>query len=174
MLSSRGLIGLGMVTLIAVASMFTSLTSAQQEAPEPAPPADQTYLGAKKCASCHFDQYVSWRKTKHAKSFELLPAKYQADAKCVKCHSTGFGEPTGFKSVTATPDLVGTSCEQCHGPGSAHAEICKPFTGQKPTAAQEKLARDSIWKILPKNICISCHMVQGHHESLTPPELRKK
>ena len=144
----------------------------QAETPEPQPPADQQYIGVKKCAACHFDQFLKWRPTKHAKSFEVLPAKHQADEKCLKCHTTGFGEPTGFKTV-ADVDLKGTSCESCHGPGSKHADISKPFANMKPTPEQEKLARDSIWKMLPKNVCVTCHVVQGHHESQTPPELRK-
>jgi len=145
----------------------------QAETPEPTPPEDQHYIGTKKCSACHFDQFVKWKKTKHSTSFNLLPTKYQADEKCLKCHTTGFGEPTGYKTI-ADNDFKHTSCESCHGPGSKHAEIAKPFANQKPTPEQDKLARDSIWKMLPKNVCVSCHTVQGHHDSLTPAELRKK
>lgn len=144
----------------------------QDEAAEPAPPDGQTYVGVKKCASCHFDEFLKWKKTKHAKTFELLPANYQTNQECLKCHTTGFGEPTGFKTA-ADVDLKGTTCEQCHGPGSHHAEVTKAFANKKLTPEQEKIARDSIWRMLPKNICVSCHTVQGHHESFTPPELRK-
>jgi hypothetical protein len=145
---------------------------AQPAAPEPAPPADQHYIGTKKCAACHFDQFLKWRGTKHAKAFEVLTAKYESDAKCLKCHTTGYGEATGFKTA-ADVDLKGVSCESCHGPGSKHEELSKPFANAKPTPEQEKIARDSIWKMLPQNVCVTCHMVQGHHESQTPPELRK-
>ena len=145
----------------------------QPDTPEPTPPEDQTYIGAKKCSACHFDQYLKWRPTKHAKSFDLLPAKYQTNADCLKCHTTGFGHPTGYKTA-ADVDLKGTSCEVCHGPGSKNAELSKPFANQKPTPEQEKIARDSIWKMIPQNVCVSCHVIQGHHESLTPAELRKK
>jgi hypothetical protein len=142
------------------------------DAAEPAPPADQEYIGSKKCSACHFDQFVKWKKTGHSKSFDLLPAKYQADEKCLKCHTTGYGEPTGYKTA-ADVDLKGTGCEDCHGPGSKHAEISKPFASQKPTAEQAQLCRDSIWKMLPQNVCVTCHMVQGHHDSMTPKELQK-
>ena len=159
-------------TLTAFLFMGHSVARAQADKPEPEPPADQEYIGTKKCAACHFDQFLKWRPTKHAKSFELLPAKFQADANCLKCHTTGFGHPTGFKTA-ADLDLKGTSCEACHGPGSKHAEVAKPFANMKPTPEQEKLARDSIWKMLPKNVCVECHKVQGHHENPTPKELRK-
>jgi hypothetical protein len=164
----------GVSIVIVIGSTFGGTPGWSQPAtPEPQPPGDQQYIGAKKCSACHFDQFLKWRPTKHAKSFELLPAQYQTDAKCLKCHSTGFGEPTGFKTA-ADVDLKGTSCEACHGPGSKHAEVTKPFANQKPTPEQEKIARDSIWKMLPQNVCVSCHVIQGHHESQTPPALRKK
>lgn len=169
----RKLLGL---LAISVAGFFlfvgTFTASGQDEAPEPAPPGDQHYIGTKKCAACHFDQFLKWKKTKHSKSFDLLPTEYQSDEKCLKCHTTGFGHPTGFKTAADT-DLKGTSCEVCHGPGSKHAELTKGFANQKATPEQEKIGRNSIWKMLPKNVCVSCHMVQGHHESLTPKELRK-
>lgn len=143
-------------------------------AEEPAPPADQEYIGTKQCASCHFDQFMKWKSSKHATTFDLLPAEYQADTKCLACHTTGFGKETGFKTAAASAELKGTTCEACHGPGSKHGEIAKQFANQKLSAEQEKTVRDSIWKMNPKNVCISCHVVQGHHESPTPAALRKK
>lgn len=143
--------------------------------PEPAPPEGQEYIGTKRCAPCHFEEFSSWNKTPHAKAFQLLPAKYQADAKCVKCHVTGLGEPTGFKSIKTTPALAGVTCESCHGPGSIHEEQCKPFLNVKELSKeQEKIARDSIWRMLPHAVCIDCHTVQAHKPSMTPPELLKK
>lgn len=173
---SLRLVGFTAVVGTGIALMLTSRAWTQGDkapAAEPAPPADQEFIGAKKCASCHFDQYLQWRQTKHAKTFEVLPAKYQTDEKCLKCHTTGFGHPTGYKS-SADADLKGTTCEACHGPGSKHAEVTKAFANQKLNPQQEKVARDSIWLTLPNNACIECHVVQGHHDNPTPPELRKK
>lgn len=152
------------------------LEAVQEAAAEAEPPAPdgQTYTGAKECAACHFKQFMAWKKTKHAKTFDLLPEQYQADPECVNCHSTGFGEPTGFKDIATTPALAGTGCETCHGPGSKHAEICQGFGKEKLNEEQEKIARDSIWKMTPKNVCVACHATQGHQESKTPKELRKK
>ena len=139
------------------------------------PPKDQTYTGSKRCASCHFTQYMSWKKTKHAKSFDLLPAKYQTDAKCLKCHTTGYGTPSGYKDQKSTPSLAGTTCESCHGPGSKHDEIAQKFKTKKElTPEEEKLVKGSIWLTLPKNVCVECHTMQGHKKSETPPELQKK
>jgi hypothetical protein len=136
--------------------------TAQDLKPLEKPPAGQTYVGEKVCSSCHFEQNLAWRKSKHSKGFEILPAKYRADKSCLKCHATGFGEETGFQSVEATPALVGTSCEACHGPGSKHTEMGKQFTGKELTDAQKKYVASSTHKFLPQNICATCHLAQAH------------
>lgn len=169
---------IGLLSVVGVAYSLASVeaTWAQPQAtnqPEPAPPTDQQYIGTKQCAACHFEQFMKWKATKHATSFDLLPAQYQADTNCLACHTTGFGAATGFKTAAESADLKGTSCEACHGPGGKHAEVAKQFANQKLSPEQEKEVRDSIWKVMPGNVCIRCHTVQGHHESSTPPELRK-
>jgi len=138
------------------------------------PPEGQSYTGLKKCASCHFKQFMAWKKTKHAKSFDLLPSKYQKDAKCLQCHTTGYGEPSGFKDKKSTPNLAGGTCEVCHGPGSEHAKIAEGFGKKKLSEADENAVRDSIWLMLPKNVCVECHKVQAHGKSETPKALRRK
>ncbi len=147
---------------------------ASRAAEDPAPPAGQTYTGAKKCASCHFKQFMTWKKDKHSKVFDLLPDKYKTDATCLKCHSTGYGTPTGFKDIKSTPDLAGNTCEICHGPGSEHEKVAQKYGKEKLTAAQEKEVRDSMWLMLPENVCVKCHLTKAHKESATPPELRAK
>jgi hypothetical protein len=159
----------GVAILVAFAVLINNASSQpppKEEAPEPAPPSGQTYVGSKACSACHFKQFTSWKKTKHSKdAWESVPAKYQADPECVKCHTTGYGQPSGFKDVATTPNLVGTACEACHGPGSEHEKICKPFLNKKTLSPEEeKSARDSIYKIQPKNVCVACHIVQGHVE----------
>ena len=115
------LTALGLVTASMLLTVFREPTIAQQPAAppsdaqqaEPAAPAGQTFVGTRECAACHFEQFMAWRQTPHAKAFEIMPAKYQADATCLKCHTTGHGTPTGFKSLQETPNLVGNSCEGC-------------------------------------------------------------
>jgi hypothetical protein len=153
----------------------TAPAASPAAASEPAPPEGQTYVGTKRCAACHFDQFMKWKKSGHSKAFDALTVKYQKDAKCLKCHTVGYGHETGFKDKATTPDLVAVSCENCHGPGSKHEQVAKTFANvKKLSPEQDKTVRDTIWKLLPKNVCIECHMVQGHHESPTPPEMRKK
>lgn len=126
------------------------------------PPANQDYVGAKTCASCHFEQFMTWKKTKHAQAFDALPAKYKAEAKCLKCHTTGYGTSTGFKDES-TKNLAGISCEMCHGAGSEHAKVCNQYKNNKElTEDEEKAAKGSIWLMRPENICVNCHNLQSH------------
>ncbi|NQV35722.1 MAG: tetratricopeptide repeat protein [Phycisphaeraceae bacterium] len=106
-----------------------------------------TYIGVKKCKSCHFKQWNSWRKTKMALSFESLkpgvkseekgklkfdPNKdYTKDPTCLGCHTSGYGIPGGYvvaadgdkAALKQAKDNAGVTCEGCHGPGSRSIEI---------------------------------------------------
>ena len=156
------IVGLVFLGSIAISALRSGSIALAQEPLKPLaePPEDQTYMGSKNCSSCHFDQYLSWRQTKHAKAFDILPAKYRTDTSCLKCHTTGHGEPTGYKDAS-TAALVGTSCEACHGPGSKHAEISKQFANTKLTPEQEAYVRSTTHKILPGNACIECHITRA-------------
>ena len=160
-----------MAVFVTISRLTSSAAAA--DAPEAAAPADQEYIGAKRCASCHFEQYMSWKKTAHAKAFVVLTAKYQEDPKCLKCHTTGYGKATGYKDWDTTSSLASVTCETCHGPGSKHEEIAQPVAQVKDlTPEQEKVLRDSIWRMIPQNICVDCHKVQAHEKSSTPKELQ--
>jgi hypothetical protein len=150
----------GALTALALSALFRETTVAQQ--PLAKPPEGQTYVGTKDCAACHFEQFMAWRNTPHAKAFDILPAKYRADASCLKCHTTGFGEPSGFKTQQQTPNLVGNSCEGCHGPGSKHSEVAKSFGKQKLTEQQQAYVKSTIHLMLPKNVCVDCHLATKH------------
>jgi Cytochrome c554 and c-prime len=97
-----------------------------------------SYVGTKACKKCHIKQYKSWIKTKMSKVYEILkpgerseakkkvgldPQKdYTKDAKCLPCHVTGYGKPGGFVSFEETPELIGVSCEMCHGAGGEYVK----------------------------------------------------
>jgi len=94
------------------------------------------YVGNKVCRECHKEQYESWAKTRMARTFEVLrPGKksrekqlvgldpnkdYTTDAKCLGCHTTGYGRVGGFVSREKTPEMAGVGCESCHGPGGMY------------------------------------------------------
>ncbi|MGA2616551.1 MAG: cytochrome c family protein [Thermoguttaceae bacterium] len=160
----------GIVTLVWLAgpTLVRSQPPAEPYA-APAVPTGQTYTGAKRCSSCHFKQFMAWKKTKHAKeAWESVTAKYQSDPECLKCHVTGYGVAGGYAAGT-TPEvlqnLLGTTCEACHGPGSKHEEIAKKYTTKKKLEPdEEKEVRGSVYKVLPQNVCIQCHTPQSHKD----------
>jgi mono/diheme cytochrome c family protein len=153
---------------------------------EAAPPKGQHYVGRNTCAACHYDKFRAWKHDKHALGIEILPQKYRQDPKCLICHTTGYGEPTGYKDAS-TPQLAGITCESCHGPGSEHAKLAqKLFLGaqfevtaeteqkirnsialflEKNTVESKeakKQARNSIYRIRPGNACVQCHTSKAH------------
>jgi hypothetical protein len=98
--------------------------------------ADWSYVGPKKCKSCHMKQFKSWSQTKMSQAFEILKPGQRAEAKkaagydpdkdyttdkeCLPCHVTGYGEKGGFVSIEETPLLAGVTCEACHGAGEGY------------------------------------------------------
>jgi hypothetical protein len=83
----------------------------------------------------------------HAKAFDDLAVNYKEDKSCLPCHVTGFGEATGFKSTSGTPQLVGVSCEACHGPGNEHARIGEEMAKkEKDKSYWTKEVQSEEWK----------------------------
>ena len=158
---SAGVVGI--VWMVAVGNV-RSAAPAKPAAPAAGVPEGQTYTGSGRCGHCHLKQFTTWKASGHGKAFEKMPAKYKADKDCLKCHTTGYGMPTGYKDES-TASLAGAGCEACHGPGSKHEEICKKFTNKKELSKEEEaLCKGSIYEVLPKNVCIRCHIEQKHKE----------
>jgi hypothetical protein len=109
------------------------------------------YVGAKSCRLCHIKEYKTWSDSKHAQNFDVLQGAERQNAECLKCHTTGYGEPGGFTSEADTPDLENTGCESCHGAGSEHVAAAKQATSSSATEWEKKINR------VPQNTCINCH-----------------
>lgn len=152
---------IGMLSILFIAASFVAFSSDADAA---------EYIGAKKCKACHIKQFKSWKKTSMADSFETLKAgvkadakkkagmdpdkDYTHDAKCLKCHTTGYGKPGGFTSIEETPKLAGVQCESCHGPGSEYRGIMKK--NKKYKLAEVKAAG----LVIPSEDeagCLECH-----------------
>jgi hypothetical protein len=186
---------LAAVTIAAAAAVIT-LTLAQQGAAEDAKP---EYVGDKACQKCHFQQYKSWKKTSMANAMKALmptteadnkalfdkktaakldPAKdYTTDEKCVKCHTTGYGEPGGYPKdpkkdeaaakAAAAMNVVG--CESCHGPGSLYVKH-KTEEVEKNKDAKfkwEDLAKFGLIKP-DESVCAKCHNDQAPTKPAEP------
>ena len=84
------------------------------------------HVGVNTCARCHRDQYLRWSVSSRARATDRLPPRQtEFDASCLKCHATGWREPTAGSAEL--PGLQSVQCEQCHGPGAEHAS--KPARG---------------------------------------------
>ena len=139
-----------------------------------------TYIGVKKCKSCHFKQWNSWRKTEMAKAFESLkpgvkseektklkfdPNKdYTKDATCLGCHTSGYGIPGGYivpadgdaAALKQAKDNAGVTCEGCHGPGSKANEIQEDIKENKRPYKFAELRAVGFHKAEVRS-CTPCH-----------------
>jgi predicted CXXCH cytochrome family protein len=98
--------------------LYTAITYSEQSA---------TYVGWKKCTTCHPGITDSWQNTRHAKAIESLKKSGQETLPaCVKCHVTGYERDGGYIDYELTPEMAGVQCEVCHGPGSEH--VSSPST----------------------------------------------
>ena len=82
------------------------------------------YAGAANCETCHGSILTTFISTAHAQAFTnalFVAQGGQTNATCLVCHTVGAGLPTGFVSVSKTPQLKGVQCENCHGPAANHA-----------------------------------------------------
>ncbi|MHC4924494.1 MAG: cytochrome c family protein [Planctomycetota bacterium] len=173
--------------LVLIAGAFVA-TAPVEGRPVPAVEEDEAakpeYVGDKACVKCHFKQHKSWKKTELYKSMKSLeptteedaelfklkkdsgldPAKdYTTDAKCLACHTTGYGKKGGYpedpeKDAKKAKLMGKVSCEACHGPGSLYskhktAEVKKD---KKATFTAEQLKEYGL--TLPdENNCKTCH-----------------
>lgn len=142
------------------------------------------YVGISSCKRCHLKLYKSWKKTKAAKSFDTLkpgvnaeiktkfnfdPQKdYTKDASCLKCHTTGFGLPGGYKipepgnlkSARRAKENAGITCEGCHGPGSKYIPVFKAAMLKKRKYTQKQVCDLGMFEIGTK-VCTTCHNLRN-------------
>jgi len=114
-----------------------------------------TYVGLEKCKSCHPSQFKDFEKRKFGKAWDVVVMRGKTkDPECLKCHTTGFGKPSGFVSEEQTPNLKFKQCEACHGPGSKHA-----------TNPSDKVEKEKMRNFIRENdVCIECHHCMVTHK----------
>jgi len=137
------------VVILFLAALSVWLVVALVSVPATGTEKKPTYVGdnATKCKMCHPDQVKTWEKWDMAKAMDSLKGDMAKNEKCLKCHVTGWGAESGFKSMEKTPKLAGVQCEACHGPASLH--MAAPITDkEKRRATVEKPTKDT---------CLACH-----------------
>jgi predicted CXXCH cytochrome family protein len=119
--------------------------------PAPARPdkaTEKRFVGSEACKDCHPSQYEAFsghaKKSQSYKAVQKLAKRLTPEELkgCYQCHTTGYGQPGGFESIQATPQLANAGCEICHGAGSAHAAS---------SARSEIVRRPKI------EVCDGCH-----------------
>lgn len=106
-----------------------------------APEVQNKYVGTEKCAECHQKIVEKFRQnsgkaTTHKNAISLLQRKLTPKELegCLACHTTGYGEATGFVSYEKTPHLADVGCESCHGMGYVHiVKYSKKAITRKPS-----------------------------------------
>ncbi|WP_246146144.1 multiheme c-type cytochrome [Rubripirellula lacrimiformis] len=132
---------------------------------------NQQFVGSEACGKCHTTAYEIWESSAHAEATEHLvhpPAERSDisrhfDPECISCHVTGWNPQeyypyeSGYLSLAQTPHLTGNGCENCHGPGAAHAAA--EADGSTAAATLRDELRRSMQLPLEKarEKCMSCH-----------------
>ncbi len=104
--------------------------------PQPHPSGSQ-YVGSDECSGCHSTAFEVWKKSPHFHATDSIvtppndrggiPRHF--DPECVVCHVTGWNVKSiapyesGYVSLEKSPNLLGSGCENCHGPGSEHVKV---------------------------------------------------
>ncbi len=110
------------------------------------------YVGNTKCRLCHRKFFIGRKKDPHDYAMKRLEAgQYEDNPRCLICHATGYGMPTGFVNRERTPRLANVQCEGCHGPGNVHIKLAK----QKKPAGGFLAGEDRPDRL--KKMCQSCH-----------------
>ncbi len=154
--------------------------------------AKYTYVGSAACKKCHLKEHKSWAETKMGKAFETLKpgqakeakekfkidvnADYTKDAKCLKCHTVGHGQPGGYATPAAGDDkaakemakLEGVGCESCHGPGSEYIKVFEEITKSKRKYKLAELTAVGL-KAADEASCKTCHSGEGPTNDPTKP-----
>ena len=158
-----------------VVASFVVLGATSTAAPDPAGgAADNHYIGAAQCRSCHKsdasgNQFRKWESIKHSDAFVTLgtdAAKEvakkagvedpQKDAKCLKCHVTGAGEPPEKFAESFDP-AMGVQCESCHGPGELHKKTRFAAAANAKPGERMTVGADEIDSHPSAQGCLTCH-----------------
>ncbi len=134
-------------------------------------PTGRTFVGSEACSDCHSTAFDIWQGTPHSHATTSIVepdnerggiARHH-DPECISCHATGWNPQqyypyeSGYLSPETTPLMVGSGCENCHGPGSEHvaAELGEiDVTSERLKELQQQM-------VLPldqaRNTCLECH-----------------
>ncbi|MDZ4848740.1 MAG: multiheme c-type cytochrome [Pirellulaceae bacterium] len=132
------------------------------------------FVGTEKCGECHTTAFEKWEQTPHAHATDSIvspPGRGDVarhfDPECISCHVTGWNPQgfypytSGYLSLEKTPQMVGSGCENCHGPGAQHAAA----ESGDIEVSKEMLVKLREEMRLPltaaKDKCLECHDIDN-------------
>ncbi len=111
---------------------------------------ETAYVGSGACIECHKDIHDKWQTTPHGSALATLAKTgHDKDANCLACHTTGFGDATGYLAHVGDKNFEDVGCESCHGPGEKHVAT-------KLKTDIRGLGDDCPFCVI-EQICYSCH-----------------
>ncbi len=134
-------------------------------------PSGREFVGSESCADCHSTAFEIWENTPHHHATESIVnppndrggIQRHFDPECVSCHVTGWKPQefapytSGYASLAKSELMLGSGCENCHGPGSEHVAA----ENGDIDVDNEKLLELRQQMILPldraRDKCIECH-----------------
>lgn len=134
-------------------------------------PKSGEFVGSEACGDCHAIAFDVWKDSGHFNATDSIIQPNNArgaiprhfDPECISCHVTGWDpqkfEPfeTGYWSLEKTPKLVGSGCENCHGPGSDHVKA-ESGDVEADAALLNKLREQMRLPLkLAESKCVECH-----------------
>lgn len=125
---------------------------------------NDTTLKATACGGCHVEIQSQWKGTGHAGAWKTLGTS-TTNAVCQGCHSVGHlgnADTTKNAGYVATKDAryADVQCENCHGPGLAHA------TNPLPTNVLLPSMKVDTSSAARAGTCGECH-AGAHHPYLS-------
>ncbi len=119
------------------------------------------YKGSQDCEECHADINAAYCETQHASAIKSLEeVKDCSNSLCLPCHTTGYGEPTGFNLVRMPKEMINVGCEACHGPAEVHLQLMR---NEEPTGPLVGLSKFGM-KPITQSTCDTCHTEITHPE----------
>jgi hypothetical protein len=123
------------------------------------------YIGSESCEACHKEAYQIWANSPHPHAYDTLvnkakrPTLRQFDGECVECHVTGFTYTSGFSASNPAQELMGVTCENCHGPCSLHKKKPHDVNIQKAINPWKYRVKNDPKALLLQidSMCQKCH-----------------
>jgi hypothetical protein len=146
-------------------------------------PSGRKFVGSEVCGDCHTTAFDIWKNSPHHHATESIVnppndrggIQRHFDPECVSCHVTGWNPQefypyeSGYLSLESSEAMLGSGCENCHGPGSEHVAA----ENGDIEADNELLAELRQQMILPlaraKDKCMECHDLDNSPDFIASP-----